>query len=260
MPRITLIICLLLLLSACKRSETQYPTSLINNYVFFGAFEYMPHSKIIREQTITGSEHKILNTNPDGLLTLITSKESAKLLQLGGDDNIDELKMIINYQAAKTIITDGENNKLLPEFNMQFDSNNNISKLESLNLLMTWLASYDNKNRLIKVSHTTDSNFITETITVDYDKQQIQKITTKVDYNISDQQKLYSIQEKQFYYDEKHRLNKIIINNHREIDQSSEQTIECSFYDYNENGDWTKSYCLIPNQKYTYFTLREITY
>ncbi|WP_294963397.1 hypothetical protein [uncultured Gilliamella sp.] len=256
MVRITLVACLLMLLSACKQSEPQPPTPLINNYVFFDAFEYMPHSKIISKQTIIGSDQRIINTNADGFLTLIETKEVTKTHQFSEDDKITESKMIIDYQAAKTIMTNSDDNQLPSNFDMQFDNHNNISKLESLDQRMTWLGTYDDQNRLIKITRTTNPSLMTSIITIAYDKQQIQKITSDILW----EQQLLLKQTKQFFYDEQQRLNKIIINTRKVMDKSSDPTIECSFYDYNENGDWTKSYCLKAKQNHTHFTLRKITY
>ena len=121
---------------------------------------------------------------------------------------------------------------------------------------MTWLGSYDDQNIFIKITRTTNPSLMTSIITIAYDKQQIQKITSDILW----EQQLLLKQTKQFFYDEQQRLNKIIINTRKVMDKSSDPTIECSFYDYNENGDWTKSYCLKAKQNHTHFTLRKITY
>lgn len=240
MKRMLILCCFLSVLSACNKTEQSNKIELTNNYLLFSSADYIPHSNIIKQQKIIGSEHQRYQSDSNGMLT------SVELIPVKIDNN---------YELNKShFLID---NKYNLDLTMEFDEKKRLVKMEDVDKKISWIATYDDQNRIIKIERFTTPITINQ---IFYDNDKITKIITQTTLEMDDSFSYNLTEEKYFSYNENKQLSKTTIKIHDQLDSKSVQTKKCSFYDHNENGDWTKSYCLKLGENYTYFNLREITY
>jgi len=134
-----ILICSVITLLACDHKTSSSNTSLINNFLYFGAIENVPQSKIIRKQTLFGSEYKEINSDIDGLITFISTNG----LELKND-----------YQTANTYFR--QNNQTLLNFEVKYDNNRNIVKMLGIGHPIIWESTFDDKGKIMKIERNTD--------------------------------------------------------------------------------------------------------
>lgn len=246
-----ILICSVIMLLACDAQTRSVNTSLINNFLYFGAIENVPQSKIILKQTLFGSEYKEIHSNSDGLITFIST---------------NGLELKIDYQTANTYFR--QNNQTSLNFEIKYDDNRNIVKMLGIGHPIIWESTFDDNGKIMKIARSTDLPIILDTTDFFYDNDRVSKVTTQISYNNDEKSTLILNNEKKLFYNDNDQLSKILIEiqEYNPFEQNennrliSNKSTECFFYDYNENGNWTKSYCFSTKSSETYFVIRELQY
>jgi hypothetical protein len=241
MKRILAICCLSIILSGCQeKKEKINKTQITNNYLLFGNALNIPYSKPIKQQKIIGSEQQSYQSDTNGFITSV---------------DVNHVKIDNNYETNKSHFF--INNKFNLDLNIEQDENKNIHKVEDAEKKISWIATYDEQYRIIKIERISNPTTISH---IFYDKGNITKIVNQFTLNITSINSYSSTEEKHFLYNNNNQLSKIMIKVFDDTKAKPLETKKCTFYDYNENGDWTKAYCLKLGENYTYFNLREIDY
>lgn len=249
---------MVLTLSGCDHNQVN-STYTRNNYLTIFDFEFAPHSKPIKNQTLDGSNIQTITGNTDGLFQSYTSADL--------NFSVNYAKQTYSYNVR------GENY----QYTINFDDHNNIVSMEDSQTNKKLLVTLDKQGRVIKVVNSTFGNaphfFISQFVYQDdlLSKTSLE-IRQKFDVNDNDESKSFPIlsRQKQYFYNNQKQLHKSIeytyysgmgapdeeLNNQQPPDKQE----TCVYDDHNQHGDWTKLYCLDTNNKTSKFQLRTLEY
>lgn len=234
-----LILVVLSIISYCSYAEVN--TKVYNNYIVFYAPEYAPHSTLIKKQEIDSSIKDsdlsgkiVIDSNDDGLITSIDLKDHQLNMTFDYANNIFN----VNYKHAN-----------FAKLKLILNSNNEIVEIESLysNINFHYNHSYDDIER-IKMSECEkfNKNFIMEFV---YKNEGLLR-TIYIDNRTEKDKNLTPYFKKVDYiYDDENKVKRAVYADYLDKDYLKiKETTNCYFSDYNEHGDWTKSYCIKDNK------------
>lgn len=250
------IICFLSFLIIGCNPKSDNEQAINNNYLFFQSPELKPFSKPIKKQILSGSINQEFTINQQGFITSVVSPEIQSIFNQSSDKAFP-VKIDIDYQKSLMIFS--QQDQFLLEFYIKFDNDKNMTEIHEAKLPIAWYANYNEQKRLIKLTKKTDPNLITFVSTFLYDQNNLKKIIEETTIKENDETKLMSKNEVEYFYNNNHQIDKKIIYLDDYITKNN-QKLECQFYDFNQFGDWTKYYCLKPNENFSFFVLREIEY
>jgi hypothetical protein len=227
------------LLIGCDNIEkTQLSTAVINSYLFHTEPELLPSKKLIKHQTIHGSNKKSISYNDLGYV------QNYDLESLYGEINYDAAKYIYTMQNTKN------------DYDITFDKSKNIINMKDSNGKIVVINKFNDKNQLIE---STLSNFANNNIVfkskIVYEGNQIEQVLYNAYITVDDNIEVpILMKEKDFVYNTNKQLKKTINKTFKlsskddsmtndKHEQELESTETCTYSDYNENNDWTKAVC-----------------
>ncbi len=240
MKRIIFVCGLSIILFGCNKNEKLSNVELTNNYLLFSSVENIPYSKLIKQQKIIGSDRQQYLSDDKGFIVSV---------------DIDHVKITNDYATKKSHFS--IDNQYDLDLNMELDDKQNLLHLEDLAKKIEWSSTYDDQNRIIKIERISNPSTISD---IQYENGNISRIVNTYILKMDLANVYTSSEEKIFLYNDKNQLDKVIIKFFDDKESKPTETKRCSFYGYNEQGDWTKSYCLKMNENFTYFNSRKIDY
>lgn len=256
MKKTLVLITACLALFSCKdQKEEEQEKKLIalsNNYNILLWPEIIPNSIPIKKQKIIYSDNInnlkaniTIEANSDGFVTKVYIDE-------------DEINKEVDYTNAN--YKSNNDKKTIENGRLKFDENNNIIEILNDQNEMITNAKFDDDGRMTNLDDN-ESNF---RLIQQFSYRDDNKLEFYSERSFNETEPQGTTSEHYFFYNDQNQLTQSKIKSHLLLTKTNftfgEDVETCFYSKYNQNGDWTESYCTNQKNKRISTTTRTLEY